>query len=195
MPNTRNTWDLEIFRAQFSGLRVWLSAPVLQLSAGCQLDTWGSPCQDDIWSHPDIWCHLASDLSWAPVPSLITDWPPTLTSPLSLLYLDPGQLKVMNRYGSRDLVFRLMWFIFQAGWGSFKFIISGSQQIIWASLWSCYLGLQMRFGRERGGREGRGPCNQPPTIIIIGMSARFEFIFVQNNHIQFIYSTLPFIFI
>ena len=132
MPNTRNTWDLEIFRPRFSGLRVWLSAPVISWMPTCHMRVSHVRMTSDLIL--TSWCHLAPDLSPAPVPSLITDWPPPLTSPLSLLYLDLGQLKVMNCYGSRDFVFRLMWFIFQAGWDSFKFIISGSQQIMSESL-------------------------------------------------------------
>ena len=98
---------------------------------------------------------LMSSCSWfvlTRVSSLITDWPLTFTSPLSLLDLEPGQLNLMNCYGS--LIFS---FIEQPGWGSFNFIISGSQQITSESL---ILLPQITNEIWEGARVGPGPCNQ-----------------------------------
>ena len=150
---------LEIWKYSGPGSQVSGFDWVLQLSAGCQLVTWGSPVSG--W-HLILSWHPMSSCPWfvlSPVSSLITDWSLTFTSLLSLLYLDPGQLNMMNCYGSRELnTHSGTWFIFQLpGWGSFNFIISGSPQIT-----SECLILLHRITNEiwEGVRAGPGPCNQ-----------------------------------
>ena len=139
LPNTRNTWDLEIFLPWSQGL---IECSSYQLDASLS---------HEVSSVSD----LMSSCSWfvlTRVSSLITDWPLTFTSPLSLLYLDSGQLNMMNCYGS--LIFS---FIGQPGPGSFNFIISGSQQITSESL---ILLPQITNEIWEGARVGPGPCNQ-----------------------------------
>ena len=154
LPNTRNTWDLEIFS------NAWFTGPgfdwVLQLSAGCQLVTWGSPVSG--W-HLILSWHPMSSCPWfvlSPVSSLITDWGLTFTSPLSLLYLDPGQLNMMNCYGSRELNTQdtRAHGSYSSRAGALLTLLSLDLNKLQASLWSCYLGLQMRFGREWGWVRG-----------------------------------------
>ena len=129
---------------------------VLQLSAGCQVVTWGSPVSG--W-HLILSWHPMSSCPWfvlSPVSSLITDWGLTFTSPLSLLYLDPGQLNMMNCYGSRELNTQDIRAhgSYSSRAGALLTLLSLDLNKLQASLWSCYLGLQMRFGREWGWVRG-----------------------------------------
>ncbi len=152
---------LEIWKYSGPGSQVSGFDWVLQLSAGCQLVTWGSPVSG--W-HLILSWHPMSSCPWFVLsPGLITDnWlEPDIHISIVFTLSGPGPIKhdeLLRKLGTQYTRHSGTWFIFQQpGWGSFNFIISGSPQIT-----SECLILLPRITNEiwEGVRAGPGPCNQ-----------------------------------
>ena len=139
-------------RAWFTGPRVWLSAPVISWMPTCHMRM-----TSDLVLTSDVILPLI-----CPEPGLITDnWlGPDIHISIVFTLSGPGPIKhdeLLRKPGTQYTRHSGTWLIFQPGWGSFNFIISGSQQITSESLI-----LLPRITNEiwEGVRVGPGPCNQ-----------------------------------
>ena len=154
LPNTRNTWDLEIFRAWFSGLRVWLSAPVISWMPTCHMRVSSVRMTSDLVLTSDVILPLI-----CPEPGLITDnWlEPDIHISIVFTLSGPGPIKhdeLLRKLGTQYTDIRAHGSYSSSRAGALLTLLSLDLYKLQASVWSCYTGLQMRFGREWGRVRG-----------------------------------------
>ena len=150
---------LEIWKYSGPGSQVSGFDWVLQLSAGCQLVTWGSPVSG--W-HLILSWHPMSSCPWFVLsPGLITDnWlEPDIHISIVFTLSGPGPIKhdeLLRKPGTGELNTQDVRAhgSYSSRAGALLTLLSLDLHKLQASVWSCYTGLQMRFGREWGRVRG-----------------------------------------